>query len=77
MGWDTRTQIRVGDRCSNMERFGDYMQIDCELVTFDLNSRLRRQPQNAVRDYKCKAIELENSTDYKITRCIYSRQELK
>lgn len=33
--------------------------------------------KNAVRDYKCKASELENSMDYKITRCIYRRREIK
>lgn len=33
--------------------------------------------KNAVRDYKCKASELETNIVYRITRCIYSRQELK
>ncbi len=71
MGWDTSTQIRARDRCSNMERFGDYMSSS----PLTLIQVVRHK--NAVRDYKCKASELENSIVYRITRCIYSRQELK
>lgn len=38
-----------------MERFGDYMQIDCELVTFDLNSRLSRQAQK-----HCQGLQMQS-----------------
>ncbi len=55
MGWDTSRQIRARDRCSNMERFGDYMSSS----PLTLIQVVRHK--NAVRDYKCKASELENS----------------
>ncbi len=57
MGWDTSTQIRARDRCSNMERFGDYMSSSPLTL---IHVQVVRH-KNAVRDYKCKASELENS----------------